>query len=84
MTLDAALRVAPSASVREALETITKNSRQAVMAVADDGRLVGLVTDGDIRRGFLRGVTIEGRIAELMNPHPSRRRPASPATRRWP
>jgi hypothetical protein len=31
MTLDAALLVAPSASVREALETITKNSRQAVM-----------------------------------------------------
>jgi dTDP-glucose pyrophosphorylase len=70
MALDAALLVAPSASVREALEAITKNSRQAVMVVADDGRLVGLVTDGDIRRGFLRGVTIDGRIADLMNPHP--------------
>jgi len=53
------------------------------MVVADDGRLVGLVTDGDIRRGFLRGVTIEGRIADLMNPHPVTARPASPATR-WP
>jgi dTDP-glucose pyrophosphorylase len=70
MALDAALLVAPSASVREALETITKNSRQAVIVVADDGRLVGLVTDGDIRRGFLRGVTIDGQIADIMNPHP--------------
>jgi dTDP-glucose pyrophosphorylase len=70
MALDAALLVAPSASVREALETITKNSRQAVMVVADDGRLVGLVTDGDIRRGFLRGITIDGQIADIMNPHP--------------
>jgi CBS domain containing-hemolysin-like protein len=43
MTLDAALLVAPSASGREALETITKNSRQAVMVVAEDGRQVGLV-----------------------------------------
>jgi CBS domain-containing protein len=83
MTLDTALLVAPSASVREAQETITKNSRQAVMVVADDGRLVGPVTDGDIRRGFLRGVTIKGRIADLMNPRPVTARPASPATR-WP
>lgn len=70
MALDAALLVAPSASVREALETITKNSRQAVMVVADDGRLVGIVTDGDIRRGFLRGVAIDGRVADLMNRQP--------------
>jgi len=70
MALDAALLVAPLASVREALETITKNSRQAVMVVDDDGRLVGIVTDGDIRRGFLRGVGIDGRVAELMNRQP--------------
>jgi dTDP-glucose pyrophosphorylase/CBS domain-containing protein len=70
MALDAALLVAPSASVREALETITKNSRQAVMVVAADGRLVGIVTDGDIRRGFLRGVTIDGQVGELMNRQP--------------
>jgi dTDP-glucose pyrophosphorylase len=70
MALDAALLVAPSASVREALETITKNSRQAVMVVDGEGRLAGIVTDGDIRRGFLRGVTIDGRVADLMNRQP--------------
>jgi dTDP-glucose pyrophosphorylase len=59
------------ASVREALETITKNSRQAVMVVDADGRLVGIVTDGDIRRGFLRGVGIDDRVAELMNRQPT-------------
>ncbi len=70
MALDAALLVAPSASVREALETITKNSRQAVMVVDEGGRLVGIVTDGDIRRGLLRGVAIDGRVADLMNRRP--------------
>jgi dTDP-glucose pyrophosphorylase len=70
MGLDVALLVAPSVSVREALETITRNSRQAVMVVADDRRLVGIVTDGDIRRGFLRGITIDGRIADIMNGQP--------------
>jgi dTDP-glucose pyrophosphorylase len=70
MALDAALLVAPSASVREALETITKNSRQAVMVVDEGGRLVGIVTDGDIRRGLLRGVALDGRVADLMNRRP--------------
>ena len=70
MALDAALRVPQSASVREALETITKNSRQAVMVVDGDGRLVGIVTDGDIRRGLLRGVAVDGRVADLMNRQP--------------
>jgi dTDP-glucose pyrophosphorylase len=70
MALDAALLVAPSASVREALETITKNSRQAVMVVDADGRLAGIVTDGDIRRGLLRGITVDGRVSDVMNRHP--------------
>ena len=70
MALDAALRVPQSASVREALETITKNSRQAVMVVDGEGRLVGIVTDGDIRRGLLRGVAVDGRVADLMNRQP--------------
>jgi dTDP-glucose pyrophosphorylase len=71
MALDAALLVAPSASVREALETITKNSRQAVMVVDDDGRLAGLVTDGDIRRGLLRGIGVDGRVRDVMNRRPT-------------
>jgi dTDP-glucose pyrophosphorylase len=70
MALDAALLVAPSASVREALEAITKNSRQAVMVVDGAGRLAGIVTDGDIRRGLLRGITLDAPVADLMNRQP--------------
>jgi len=70
MALDGALLVPPTASVRQTLETITKNSRQAVMVVDDDSRLVGLVTDGDIRRGLLRGVSIDDRVSDLMNRQP--------------
>jgi dTDP-glucose pyrophosphorylase len=78
MALDAALLVAPSASVREALEAITKNSRQAVLVVDIGGRLAGIVTDGDIRRGLLRGVTIDGPVAELMNRQPLTTPPGTP------
>lgn len=70
MAIDSALLVLPRASVRDALETITKNSRQAVFVVDDDGRLAGLVTDGDIRRAILRGVGLDDRVTAVMNPRP--------------
>jgi DegT/DnrJ/EryC1/StrS aminotransferase family len=61
MSLDGAWLVAPSASVRDALETITKNSNQAAMVVDHAGRLI----DGDIRRGLLRGVSLDGRVGDI-------------------
>jgi CBS domain-containing protein len=39
--------------------------------VVDDAqRLLGLVTDGDIRRALLRGATVDTPTAEVMNPNP--------------
>jgi dTDP-glucose pyrophosphorylase len=71
-----ALVVSPAASIREALETITKNSRQAVVVVEPDGRLAGLVTDGDVRRALLRGLSLSDPITQAMNAHPT----VAPAT----
>jgi len=71
MTIDSAWLIPPSATVREALEAITKNRHQAVMVVEASGRLAGIVTDGDTRRGLLRGVSIAGPVADLMNPRPT-------------
>src|ERR1700752_4813515 len=70
MTIDSAWLIPPSATVREALETITKNGHQAVMVV-DAGRLVGIVTDGDHRRGTLRGVPLDGLVTDIMNTRPT-------------
>jgi len=49
------LVTSPRATLREALESITKNGRQAVLVVEADGLLAGMVTDGDVRRALLRG-----------------------------
>ncbi len=64
------LVTSPRASLREALEAITKNGRQAVLVVEADGRLAGMVTDGDVRRAILRGVPLDGAVADIMNPTP--------------
>lgn len=41
------------------------------MIVVDDGdHLLGVVTDGDIRRAILRGVTLDAGVGEIMNSSP--------------
>jgi len=60
----------PRASLREALEAITKNGRQAVLVADAEGVLAGMVTDGDVRRAILRGVPLDGVVADIMNPTP--------------
>ncbi|MBP2667118.1 MAG: KpsF/GutQ family protein [Firmicutes bacterium] len=42
-------------TVREALFVITAKGLGATSVIADDGGLLGLITDGDIRRGFEKG-----------------------------
>lgn len=71
MSLNPGLVLTPSASLREALEAITKNGRQMVTVTDADGHLMGLVTDGDARRGILRGASLDGAVGEVMNPHPT-------------
>lgn len=53
--------------------TIEKMDASALqIALVGDGasRLTGVVTDGDIRRALLRGVTLESPTSAVMNPQP--------------
>jgi NDP-sugar pyrophosphorylase family protein len=43
---------------------------QIALVVDQDDRLLGTVTDGDIRRGILRGVPLEASVCEIMNTKP--------------
>ena len=56
--------VAPTASIKHVIETIERSVAKVALVVDDNGRLLGTVTDGDVRRGLLRGVQItEPRLA---------------------
>ena len=57
-TLDAFL-VSESDSVRVALKVIDSNAQGICIVVDENGRLSGVATDGDIRRGLLGGVELE-------------------------
>lgn len=58
-----------SSPVSKALAMLNDLSGKAMtlFAVDDDGRLQGSLTDGDIRRGLLRGVTVSSPVSELIH-----------------
>jgi dTDP-glucose pyrophosphorylase len=65
---DVAIRA--GARLREALEAITRSGKQVVLVLDAEGRLAGLVTDGDIRKAILRGASLEATVDEVMNRRP--------------
>lgn len=58
------------ASIRDAIEAIDRGARQIALVIDEDRRLLATVTDGDVRRGLLRGVLLEAPVAEVMNRSP--------------
>ena len=48
--------VAPTASIKDVIETIERAVAKVALVVDGNGRLLGTVTDGDVRRGLLRGL----------------------------
>ena len=54
----------------EALERIDRNSQQIAVVTDEEGKLLGTITDGDVRRGILKGIPLSSPVVQIMNPHP--------------
>ena len=52
------LLINQKASIREALDILNNNEEKIVLVVDKNKKLIGTVTDGDIRRGILNGLTL--------------------------
>src|SRR5205809_7295157 len=61
------LLVPEGATLRSALEAMTRSGRQVALVVDGDRRLLGLMTDGDVRKALLRGVALDAKVDEVMN-----------------
>lgn len=56
-------------SIREAMEKIDKNAR-GIICVCENSKLIGTVTDGDIRRYLLKGGKLDEKIIDIANHNP--------------
>lgn len=62
--------IKPSASIRDALNIIDSEALRIALVTDDDFNLVGVVTDGDIRRGLLKNLALTDDVSAVMNNHP--------------
>lgn len=63
--------VSPATPLREALAAIDRAGTQIALVVDDGGRLLGTLSDGDARRGLLRGLDLAARADEAMHRRPT-------------
>jgi dTDP-glucose pyrophosphorylase len=62
--------VSSSTSLRQTIEAITEGSLQIALVVDSEGKLLGTVTDGDIRKAILAGKDLDITAGEAMRSQP--------------
>ncbi|MEE8535885.1 MAG: nucleotidyltransferase family protein [Kiloniellales bacterium] len=62
--------IAPTTPILESIEKIDSGSVQIALVVDEGLHLLGTVTDGDVRRGILKGVPMSQPVSAIMNPTP--------------
>lgn len=59
-----------SNSIQDAIYSLNKLEAKLIMIVSSENKLLGTVTDGDIRRALLRHLPIDSKLGEVMNTEP--------------
>jgi len=60
------MTITAETSILEAMACIDKNARGIALVVQPDQRLIGTVTDGDLRRALLKGATLDAAVGPYM------------------
>ena len=60
-------KIQNTASIIEAMEKIDLNRKRFLIAVDSDGKVLGTLTDGDIRRALIKSNTLNGTISGIYN-----------------
>ncbi|MFC2006417.1 DegT/DnrJ/EryC1/StrS family aminotransferase, partial [Chloroflexota bacterium] len=69
-----------SNDIKEAMGRLDKTGLGIILIVNEDKQLVGVATDGDIRRAILAGKNLNTPISEVMHTNPITARKGSPST----
>ena len=60
-----------NSDVKEALQQLDNLASDAILFLVDKNiKLLGSLTDGDLRRGFLKGLGFENHLKEFVQPSP--------------
>lgn len=68
-------------TISDAMESINKSGLRIILVVNKDKKLLGVATDGDIRRALISGKDFNTQIKEIMNSNPITAQERTPATK---
>ena len=64
------IAIAPTAPLRDALTVIDSGALRLALVVDEDNTLLGTLSDGDVRRGLIHGLSLTAPVSEAMNRSP--------------
>ncbi len=64
------LTINPEESIRTALKRLNNTPALVQLVVDKEGSLIGMITDGDIRRALVGDADLDSPVTDCMNPHP--------------
>ena len=62
--------VKENSSLKKVIKKLNKTALQIIFITDSKNKLIGTITDGDIRRGLLRGLNLESKIGKIINKKP--------------
>lgn len=62
--------ITTNSTIREALEKLNILAKDAILFITEEDKLIGSLTDGDVRRGLLKGFTIEDNVGKFIQKNP--------------
>jgi len=63
--------ISPNTTIMKAIEIIDAGSLQIALVVNDSNKLVGTVSDGDVRRAILKGIDLDRPVSGIMFTEPT-------------
>ena len=62
--------ISKKTTIKEAMVALNKNDIKCLLVIDDQKKLLGTVTDGDIRRGILNGLRLKSHVVKCANTSP--------------
>ena len=59
-----------TATLQDAIRNLNDSALQIALVVSPEEMLIGTITDGDIRRGLLRGLSLSSRVDDIVHREP--------------
>ena len=56
-----------SKKIKDVINRLNRSSLQIILVVSKDNKFVGTITDGDLRRGMIKGLNLNDRITKIVN-----------------